>query len=111
MNLQPNHGALEKEMKSLMDHREEVEAETRLADDQGHGIRADVKMWLVHVEELLRKNNPILGPPQCSLNCCKWCGANWEVIKIFNEITRLLDAGSFPNGVADPSPRAVLPFP
>ncbi|GMY10184.1 disease resistance protein At4g27190-like, partial [Fagus crenata] len=69
MNLQSNHGALKKEMKSLMDRREEVEDETRKADDQGHGIRADVKKWLVDVEELLRKNNPILGPPQCSLNC------------------------------------------
>ncbi|GMY10183.1 disease resistance protein At4g27190-like [Fagus crenata] len=118
LNLLSNRDIIVKNMDELVDRREEVKDETEAAVKEGKDILAQVVTWLEDVEKLELKVNPIQEemvnnkkPSACFLNCSKRYKASREVEEILEEIKRLLDAGSFPNGVADPSPRAVLHFP
>ena len=52
VNLRSNLAALCKEMKGLMDRREEVKHETEAAEKVGNEIRAQVGTWLKQVENL-----------------------------------------------------------
>uniref|UniRef100_A0A2N9HQT7 AAA+ ATPase domain-containing protein n=1 Tax=Fagus sylvatica TaxID=28930 RepID=A0A2N9HQT7_FAGSY len=120
LNLPSNLDVLVTQMKSLVDRREEVKDENEAAKKEGKEIRAQVVTWLVDVENLELKVNPIQEemvnkkkPSACFLNCNKRYRESRKVEEILEEIKRLLQAGIFANGMVNPSrgPRAVEHIP
>ena len=115
VNLQSNIDAVEREMKSIMDRKKDVEHETETTKKEGNEIRAQVVTWLEDVEKLQLRVNPIQGkkPSACFLNCSKWYRESNEVEGILEEIKKLLEVGNFESGVAYPTriPRAVEHIP
>ena len=87
-NLQSNIDAVEREMKSIMDRKKDVEHETETTKKEGNEIRAEVITWLEDVEKLQRRVNPILEnkPSACFLNCSKRYRESSEVEEILEEI-------------------------
>ncbi|XP_075668705.1 disease resistance protein At4g27190-like isoform X3 [Castanea sativa] len=120
LSLQSNLDVLVKEMDKLMDRRKEVEDDKEVADKEVNEIRALVKKWLVDVQKLRLRVNPIQEemvndkkPSRCFFNCKKRYIASKEVEEILEEIKRLLEDATFPKGVVYPAriPRAVEHIP
>ncbi|GMY10182.1 putative disease resistance protein, partial [Fagus crenata] len=104
LNLPSNLDVLVTQMKSLVDRREEVKDEKEAAKKEGKEIRAQVVTWLVDVENLELKVNPIQEemvnkkkPSACFLNYNKRYRKSRKVEEILEEIKRLLQAGIFAN--------------
>uniref|UniRef100_A0A2N9J428 AAA+ ATPase domain-containing protein n=1 Tax=Fagus sylvatica TaxID=28930 RepID=A0A2N9J428_FAGSY len=105
LTLRSNLDAMDKDMKSLLDRRKEVEDEKKEAEKEGNVIRAQVVKWLDDVEKLQHSVEEMVNdkkPSACFLNCRKRYRASKEVEKTLQDIKKLLEDGKFPNGVFDP---------
>ena len=105
LTLRSNLDAKDKDMKSLLDRRKEVEDEKKEAEKEGNVIRAQVVKWLDDVEKLQPSVEEMVNkkkPSACFLNCRKRYRASKEVEKTLQDIKKLLEDGKFPNGVFDP---------
>ena len=105
LTLRSNLDAKDKDMKSLLDRRKEVEDEKKEAEKEGNVIRAQVVKWLDDVEKLQHSVEEMVNdkkPSACFLNCRKRYRASKEVEKTLQDIRELLEDGKFPNGVFDP---------
>ncbi|KAM3746949.1 hypothetical protein ACB098_05G001600 [Castanea mollissima] len=115
ISVQSNLEDVEKEMKRLIDRREEIIHETEAAKKEGSRIRAPVITWLEDVEVLQPRVNRIHEnqPSTCFLNFSKRYKGSREVEEILDNIKRLLKAGKFPHCLVYPTrvPRVVEHIP
>ncbi|KAM3699123.1 hypothetical protein ACJW31_05G001700 [Castanea mollissima] len=115
INVQSNLEDVEKEMKSLIDRREEILHETEAAKKEGSQIRVPVITWLEDVEVLQPRVNRIHEnqASTCFLNFSKRYKGSREVEEILDNIKRLLKAGKFPHCLVYPTrvPRVVEHIP